>query len=30
VVGHRLHANADGAKGAFDPAKELIAAVPIP
>src|SRR6202140_4575629 len=30
VVGHRLHGNADGVKGTFDPAKELIAGVPIP
>jgi MoxR-like ATPase len=30
VVGHRLHGNADAAKGSFDPAKELIGAVPIP
>jgi MoxR-like ATPase len=30
VVGHRLHGNADAVKGSFDPAKELIANVPIP
>ena len=30
VVGHRLHGNADAVKGSFDPAKELIAGVPIP
>jgi MoxR-like ATPase len=30
VVGHRLHANADAVKGTFDPARELIAGVPIP
>jgi MoxR-like ATPase len=30
VVGHRLHGNADAVKGTFDPAKELIAGVPIP
>ncbi|HEY2629096.1 MAG TPA: AAA family ATPase [Usitatibacter sp.] len=30
VVGHRLHASADAVKGGFDPAKELIASVPIP
>ena len=30
VVGHRLHGNADAVKGGFDPAKELIAGVPIP
>jgi MoxR-like ATPase len=30
VVGHRLHGNADAVKGGFDPAKELIGAVPIP
>jgi len=30
VVGHRLHGNADAAKGSFDSAKELIGAVPIP
>ena len=30
VVGHRLHGNADAVKGSFDPAKELIASVPIP
>ena len=30
VVGHRLHGNADAAQGSFDPAKELIGAVPIP
>src|SRR6476661_3910635 len=30
VVGHRLHASADAVKGGFDPAKELIAGVPIP
>jgi MoxR-like ATPase len=30
VVGHRLHGNADAAKGGFDAAKELIAGVPIP
>ena len=30
VVGHRLHGNADAVKAGFDPAKELIGAVPIP
>ena len=30
VVGHRLHGNADAAKGTFDPAQELISHVPIP
>ena len=30
VVGHRLHGNAEAMKGGFDPAKELIASVPIP
>jgi len=30
VVGHRLHGNAEAVKGGFDPAKELIANVPIP
>jgi MoxR-like ATPase len=30
VVGHRLHGNADAVKGSFDPARELIAGVPIP
>ena len=30
VVGHRLHGNAEAVKGGFDPAKELIASVPIP
>ncbi len=30
VVGHRLHGNSDAVKGGFDPAKELIAGVPIP
>jgi MoxR-like ATPase len=30
VVGHRLHGNADAARGSFDPAAELIANVPIP
>ena len=30
VVGHRLHGSADASKGSFDPAKELIGAVPIP
>ena len=30
VVGHRLHGNADVARGTFDPAAELIANVPIP
>ena len=30
VVGHRLHGNADTVKGTFDPARELIANVPIP
>ena len=30
VVGHRLHGNADAVKAGFDPARELIGAVPIP
>src|SRR5450631_3048626 len=30
VVGHRLHGSSDAAKGTFDPARELIAGVPIP
>jgi len=30
VVGHRLHGNADAVKSGFDPARELVAAVPIP
>ena len=30
VVGHRLHGNAEAVKAGFDPAKELIGAVPIP
>jgi MoxR-like ATPase len=30
VVGHRLHGSAEAVKGGFDPAKELIASVPIP
>src|SRR5512142_1790309 len=30
VVGHRLHGNADAVKSGFDPARELIGAVPIP
>ena len=30
VVGHRLHGNAEAVKAGFDPARELIGAVPIP
>jgi len=30
VVGHHLHGNAEAVKAGFDPAKELIGAVPIP
>src|SRR5687767_5505639 len=30
VVGHRLHGSAEAVKGGFDPAKELVASVPIP
>jgi MoxR-like ATPase len=30
VVGHRLHGSTEAGKGGFDPAKELVAGVPIP